>query len=301
MTLSVVVTVVDGGAALERCLAALSAQAGGPPMEILVPFDAADAAVAAAADRWPAVRFLDLGAVTTRHPPDSHAGRHELFDRRRSAGLATATGDLVAIIEDRGVPAPDWAAAFIRLHADLPHEVIGGSVALGRTNVLARAVYLCDFGRYAPPITPGPRDYVTDVNVCYKRAALERTRDLWRERYHETTVHWELQRTGAVLWLAREPVVRQERDGLTLAGLLAERWAWGRLFAYTRARASSPPARLARAALSPALPVLMTARIVRDAVRRGAAREALRTLPALLLLLTAWAGGEAAGYLTARP
>ncbi len=300
-TLSVVVTVVDGGAALQRCLAALTAQDAALPLDVIVPWDDSVPEVAGLAPQYRAVRFLPLGRLATQHPIASEAGRHECFDRRRAAGLAAATGDLVAIVEDRGIPAPDWARAFARLHAALPYEVIGGAVDLGRPGTAARAVYLCDFGRYAPPFTAGPRDYVTDVNVCYKRGALERTRVLWAERYHETTVHWALRRGGATLWLSPEPVVRQERDGLTVGGLLRERRAWGRLFAYTRSRESPAAVRLVRAALAPVLPLVMGWRIVRREAVRGRLTATLPTLPLLLCLLAAWAAGEAEGYLSGRP
>ena len=295
---SVVVTVVDGGAALERCLTALTAQ--DVPLDIIVPVDATAAAAAAVARRFPAVRVVELGELATGHPAHSPGGQHELFDRRRAAGLAAATGHLVAIVEDRGVPDPGWARAFQALHDRLPNQVIGGAVALGRSALLNRAVFACDFARYAPPFEPGPRGYVTDVNVCYKRAALEQTRELWRERYHETTVHWALQRDGQSLYLAAEPVVRQHRDGLALGALLRERFAWGRLFAMTRARESPLEARLLRIATAPLLPLVMWARMVPGAARRGELAALLAATPAIWALLGAWAAGEAAGYATAR-
>jgi hypothetical protein len=300
-TLSVVVTVVDGGAALERCLTALASQEGAPSLEVLVPCDATASAAAALALGHPGVRVLDLGVVPTRHTPGSPAGQHELYDRRRAAGLARARGELIAIVEDRGVPHPAWARTFARLHAGLPNAVIGGAVASGRPALLNRAVFLCDFGRYEPPFEAQARDYVTDVNVCYKRAALDRTRDLWLDRYHETTVHWALRRAGETLWLSPEPVVRQMRDDLALGTLIGERFAWGRLFAATRARESSLPARLARAAASPLLPLVMWWRIVRrSGSGRGGGGSVVVATPAILLLLAAWAAGEMAGYLTAR-
>lgn len=299
--LSVVVTIVDGGGALERCLAALAAQQG-PPLEVLVPWDASIPAVAELAQRHPAMRFLPIGTVRTQRPVASPAGQHELYDRRRAAGLAAATGDLVAILEDRGVPRPDWAATMARLHGAMPHAVIGGAVAHGRTGTLNWAVFFCDFGRYQPPLAAGPRPYVTDVNICYKRRALEQTRALWRERYHETTVHWALQRAGETLYLSPEPVVEQHRDGLRLGALLGERLGWGRLFAYTRAREMTFGRRLALALLSPALPFVLLVRHLRGRLERGRDRDAfMRAAPAMFLLLAAWSAGELLGYLTAEP
>ncbi len=298
--LSVVVTVVDGGAALARCLSALAAQPGAPALEVLVPCDDTAASSATIARGFPGVRVLDMGAVLTEHPCATAAGQHELFDRRRAAGLAAASGALVAIVEDRGVPEPDWAAAMADLHRRLPHAVIGGAVAPGKSGAWLRAAFLCDYARYAPPFAEGPRDFVTDVNVCYKRRALEATRALWQQRYHETTVHWALRRAGETLHLSPAPVVRQVRDDRGTGALLAERFAWGRLFAVTRARESTPAQRLVRTATSPLLPFVMWWRILRGAAGRGESGGVLLLTPILFVLLAGWAAGEAAGYLTAR-
>src|SRR4051812_9759021 len=126
MRLSVIVTIVDGGDALARCLAALGGQQSAPAMDVMVPFDSTVSDIPAFTARFPDVRFLPLGTVTTIRSPTGPAGQHELFDRRRAAGLAAASGDLVAILEDRGVPDPDWADTIVQLHRQLSHGVIGG-------------------------------------------------------------------------------------------------------------------------------------------------------------------------------
>lgn len=300
--LSVVVTIVDGGAALDRCLSALATQDLTEPIEVLVPVDDSINGLGPLRARFPKVRWVALGPVPTERPPATPAGQHELFDRRRAVGLREARGPLVGILEDRGVPAGDWARRALELHATRPEEVIGGAVANGVDRVLNWAAYICDFGRYHPGLAAGSRPFVTDTNVVYKREALARTESLWRDRYHETTVHWALMREGGTLRF--EPSLRtvQHRDGLTLGGLLRERLAWGRLFAYTRAREIGTRRRLALAALASALPLLLGVRHLRrhlaDPTTRGAA---LRATPAMLLLLVAWALGESLGYLTGRP
>jgi hypothetical protein len=302
MALSVVVTIVDGGETLERCLAALSAQQRAPAVEVIVPWDDTVAGIPALAARFQSFRFLALGRLTTSRPEASAAGQHELFDRRRSAGLLAAQGPVVAILEDRGVPHPDWAHTLVARHEQLPHAVIGGAIENARDTVPHWAVYFCDFGRYQRPFEPGPRPYVSDVNIGYKRRALEATADLWRTRYHETTVHWALQQAGETLYLVPDLVVDQHRGPLRLSSLIAERFAWGRLFAYTRARESGATRRLALAALTPILPVLLLARHARIQItKRVRLRSFLLAAPAMLVLLTAWSLGEMTGYLTARP
>jgi hypothetical protein len=246
--------------------------------------------------------FLALGRVDTARPTFSPAGQHELFDRRRSAGLAVASGDVVAILEDRGVPRPDWARRMMALHAELPHAVIGGAIENGRNALLNWAVYFCDFSRYQRPFSPGPRPYVSDVNIGYKRRAIDDTAELWRTRYHETTVHWALARAGETLYLSPEPAVDEHRDALTLGALLGERFAWGRLFAYTRAREIGLGRRLVLTALAPVLPFVLLVRHCRTQLtkRRHVARF-ITASPVVLALLAAWSLGEAIGYLTGQP
>ena len=86
--LSVVVTIVDGPAALRRCLAALGKQRNAPTLQVLVPFDDSVPGVATLTSEFPEVHFISMGAVSTDRPAASAAGQHELFDRRRSAGLS---------------------------------------------------------------------------------------------------------------------------------------------------------------------------------------------------------------------
>jgi glycosyl transferase family 2 len=301
MRLSVVVTIVDGGAALSRCLAALANQETPPPLEVIIPYDDSVAGIPAIAQRFTAFTFLDLKTLHTSEPKTGPAGQHELYDQRRAAGLGAAQGDLVAIVEDRGVPRANWAATAVKLHARLPYPAIGGAIENGRDRILNWAVYFCDFGRYQTPFAPGARDYVSDVNVCYKRAAIVQTGPLWRTRYHEPLVHRALVDAGGVLFLAPELVVDEIRDDLHLGALIQERVAWGRLFATLRVADISGWRRAVLAVLSPLLPALLFVRLARDrAVRRRSRSRFIAASPLVLVLLCAWCLGEAVGYWSPR-
>lgn len=299
---SVVVTVVDGEDAVRECLLALANQVDAPALDVIVPWDSSVPEVGALQADFPGVRFLALGRIATERPLQSPAGQHELYDRRRSAGLKAARGDIVCLLEDRGPPEPDWAAQLARLHARLPYAVIGGAVECGVDAPLNWAVYFCDYGRYQLPLDAGPREYVTDVNVAYKRAALERVRGLWEDRYHETTIHWQLMRDGETLWLTPDLVVRQRRRGLSVSGIFRERIEWGRLFAYTRVRKASTTKRVVYLLMSPLLPAILFARQARlQATKRVRLGRFLRVWPLVGLFLTAWSLGELVGYATGRP
>lgn len=297
--LSVVVTIVDGPAALVPFLEALVAQDAPPPMEILVPYDTSLAEVGRLAARFPMVTFLDIGSVATDHRIASAAGQHELYDRRRAAALAVARGDLVAILEDRGRPRADWARTAVRLHRQ-PWAVIGGAIEPTAGRLVDWALHVCDFSRYSLPFSAREAEWVSDVNVVYKRRALEVTRELWHDRFQEALVHWELRRQGEVLHLSPDLVVDHHRTKRSLARLLAERYGWGRLFGATRASAVSRSRRLMLALAAPIIPVVLLWRHGRVQWRRGEGDRFVRALPLLLALLTAWTAGETWGHLTGR-
>lgn len=298
--LSVVVTVVDGGAVLLRCLEAIAAQVGAPAMEVIVPWDETIGEVGALATRFPDITFLPLGRLAPAGRPANAFDAHLLYDRRRAGGLRAARGALLAMLEDRGWPRPDWAATMTDLHERLPHGGIGGAIEDGAEDPLRRAVFHCDFGRYEPPLADGEVEYASDINICYKRRALDELRSLWSERYQEAEINWELVRRGDRLWLGDSPRVVQQRAPLSLPQALRERLHWGRTFGQVRGRAGSRMQALARAAASPLVPGLLLFRHLRRQRRRGRPlRSMLADLPLMALLTTCWAAGEAAGEIGA--
>src|SRR5689334_24073204 len=116
--LSIIITVVEGGRALSRCLEALAKQTYPPSLEVIVPYDETISEVASLAERFPAILFMNLGALVDKRSARNAFTQHVLFDRRRAAGLGAAKGNLVAMIEDRVRPRSDWAASMMTLHAN---------------------------------------------------------------------------------------------------------------------------------------------------------------------------------------
>ena len=149
-------------------------------------------------------------------------------------------------------------------------------------------------------MTGGPADFLSDVNVSYKRSALEAVNDRWRDGYYEPAVHQALRAHGGVLWLDPSIVIEHQRGRLDLLPCLRERYAWARLYAGKRCDELSPHRRAALALLAPLLPALLLARQVRGAWSRRR-QENARALPLVAVLLCAWSIGEAVGYWTGRP
>ena len=295
--LSIVVTITDGDSHVDRCLHALSTQDGAPPLEIIVPlYEGVDDAPGLRA-RWPGVRFVTVEG----HRPAAHSHAHWAYDRRRAAGLRAATGDLVAMTEDHAIPDPDWCAQIVRAHRS-PHAAIGGSIDHVGSGVLNWAVYFCDFGRYQKPFTAAAAEYISDVNVSYKRDALMKCSALWQEFYHETSIHSCLIARGDTLWKTPQISVAYDRGRLRLSTLLPERFHWARVFAGRRAQSMTAAVRFVYAVASPVLPVVLLARKFREALRSRESLAAFVTsAPSMLLLLAVWACGEMTGYATAEP
>jgi hypothetical protein len=298
--LSVVVTIVDGGVALRRFLDAISNQVGAPSMEILVPYDESVSSVGTWQGEYPFVRFIPMGARRTLRPIATASGQHDLIDQRRAEGLREARGSLIAILEDRSPPRSDWAANMARLHDALPHGVIGGVIEFSPGDDLNWSLWACDFGRYAPGSSPGPRAWISDVNVCYKRRCVEMTRELWSERFNEARMHWTLKERGETLYLSNEPVVYNQATYRSLSRVLVERFQWGRSFGCARAAHSSPIARFAYVLGSPAIPFVLFARHWRTQNQLGNGSRFVAAARYTLPVLVSWTAGEAWGAITQR-
>jgi len=301
--LSVVVTVVSdtseqaGTENLEGCLLALRQQVNPPAMEVLVTCDSRLGGIRELEQKFPEASFIVVDKLCTARSGPSR----EHHDELRWIGMRKARAPLIALVEDVGQPDANWAAALVREHAQ-PYAAIGGAMENGIDRALNWAVYFGDFGRYQNPVYRGPSEFVSDANVCYKRAALERVADAWAETYSESRVHAALAKQGEQIALSPEVVMHQHRLGLHLGPALVERYVWGRSYAAVRIALVGTARRLVFAALCPLLPFVLLLRqwgnVMRTKRNRGAF---LKALPLTFLLDVAWSWGEFAGYVTGHP
>lgn len=297
--LSVVVTILASEEGLtSRCLRALSTQRDAPPTQIIVPLYPSLDGGAGLRQMWPTVQFIDI----PEDPPPPHPGlEHWKYDRRRSAGLAAARGEVIAMTEDRAIPGDRWCATLWEEHRRRAYGVIGGGVEYTGSAVVNRAVFYCDFGRYQPPFQAALVDYVSAANVSYKRAVLENCHDVWKDFYDESEVHGRIREAGGKIYLTPELTVRYDRGPLPARLALRQKRASGRVFAGRRAQAGTAR-RMAYAALSPALAPLMLFRMFWLRKRRGQpVGPFLTAAPFTFLCLLFWSLGEFMGYATAQP
>jgi hypothetical protein len=282
-------------------LETLVTQADPAETEIIVPYDKWTADAGDLAQEFPQVHFHyydDFGVLSSGAIP---ARAHRLYDRRRAVGLQLARGQIIAMTEDHAVPAADWINE-IRAAHERPYAVIGGAIENAVDRPLNWALYYCDFGRYGRPLPAGEAESVSDVNVSYKRDALNSIREVWNETYHETIAHWALRARGETLYLDPRIMVYQRRPEISWRQIYRERIEWGRAFAEGRVAEISSRRRLVYAAGAPALPIIIALRVwKRMRHQRRSPGQIIRTLPVAAVLLTGWALGELIGYVAGAP
>jgi hypothetical protein len=205
------------------------------------------------------------------------------------------------MLEDHEFPDTRWAAEVLAAHAATEYAGIGGAVENSVKGPLNWAVFFCDFAQYLNPVRSGPSPVATDVNVSYKREALDAIAPVWQARFHERLVHAALLARGFVLALSPAIVVHQHRVGLTPGEAITERFIWGRSYAATRAEGWGVGRRVLYGSLSPLLPCVLLMRITATVIgKRRKLAEFVRALPWVAALATVWSVGEMVGYFTVR-
>lgn len=282
MRLSVIVTSYNSPTTLAECLASLARQS--EAAEIVVADCSAQNPAAALQARFPAVRFL-------------HFSERRKVPELRWAAFEHTTGGIVAAVEARCVPSPQWCRALLRAHEAQPDApAAGGPVLLAaEANAISTGLYFNEYGLFAPPIEQGWRNELSGANLSYKRAALEAEPDLLRAGAWETLLHARWRERGLRLWLASDAAVTFH-NSMPLGTILRQRFHYGRGYAGARFAAAARASRLAYALGSPfLLPFLLTARTAR------LRWNWVRSLPWQLVFGLAWSAGETAGYLFGPP
>ncbi len=302
LKLTVIVTIVSGIGAARNCLQVLAPQITVGHAEIIVPFDKWSAEIGNLATEFPTVNFHYIEDLGIAENEKISAHEHRLYDRRRAAGLQIAGGEIIAMTEDHALPAKDWCEQILAAHERSDAAVIGGAIENAVDKPLNQAWYFCDFGRYGRPFEQRESEFVSDVNVSYKREYLTAIRREWSESYHETLVHWALQKRGAKILLNENLVVYQNRPPLSLRDAFIERINWGRIFAETRTAKLNLPQRFLYAAGTVFLPPLLFWRAARNMRRQNNTFwQIVKLTPLLFFLLAGWSLGEFSGYLSGAP
>ena len=282
--LSVIVPSVNGWSDLAGCLEALEALRSEADLEVLVIDRCGSEVREEVARRFPNARVFPVSKETT-------------IPQMRALGFANATGNSVAVIEDHVIVPRGWAKAMLAAQTqDSP--VIGGSVENGATTRLVDvAAFLCEYSHCMPPLPSGNVLWLTGNNVVYPRELLRRYQSVIDRGGWENLLHEAFRHDGIPL-VCRPEIQVSHKKHYTVGEYVSQRYLYSRSYAGVRFPNASLPARMARSAAALALPPLLLWRTVSRIMAKGRYRaELVRSMPLLLVFVTAWAAGEVVGYL----
>ncbi|MEB3165820.1 MAG: hypothetical protein VKO65_04045 [Cyanobacteriota bacterium] len=158
------------------------------------------------------------------------------------------------------------------------------------------ALTLIEYGRYFRVAPEGPIADVPSINVAYDADHLDKALGPDATGFYEVEVHARLRTDGARMWRVPAAVMVDDNRRPLAEAVLAQ-FHHGRLYGGQRSTRRSIPSRLLHLALTPAIPLVLLARIAPETWAAGRGSQLIRALPALALLLLAWAVGEATGTL----
>ncbi len=284
---SVVLASNNTAAVISDCLTALTAQANGASVEIIVADSSSDHTAELVKSGFPVVRLL-------------HFSEPLNVPLLRGAGIAEARGEIIAIIDPYCIVDDQWLARLQALHANQPDAVIGGSVELaeaGEQSIVTWATFLSEYEAFVPPVVAGPAVELTGNNLAYKRQALGDREALANSGFWKSFINKNLRANGHQLWTDPSIAVRL-RKPIPFLEFLGSRYHHGRCFAAMRSAETTRLERWLRALTVPMLPALGLFRQTRRFWPKGRyRREFLLAAPLLFLFHVSWAWGELWGYL----
>lgn len=281
--ISVVIASIVGEPFIDDCLASVFAQEAPPAFEVIVVDCRGAENVARLRSRFPAVRFVELPA-------------RESVPRLRRIGVEHATADIVAIVEEHCVVAPNWLATVSRtLTRD--YGVVGGPILDdGYARIQDWVTYFIEYGSWLPPWSDGPTSFVNGANVAYRRDLLMAHRAMLDDGYWEATLHPTLLTEGMRFRSVPAMAVRH-RGPFDYFYYLRQRYWFSRAYAGSRSGSVSRAGRLAYLMAAPVVPVLLLARLATRVVRkRHRVGRFVLSLPLLFVALCVYAAGEWMGY-----
>ena len=281
--LSIIVPSVNGLGDLIGCLEAVEKLRTTVQLEVIVVDRLGGSVAAAVRDRFPAVKLLPVPSGTT-------------IPQMRHLAFAEATGAAVGVIEDHVIVPPDWGRRMLGALGD-GANVVGGSIVNAATDTLVDwAAFLCEYSACLPPIPSGPSDWLPGNNVIYRRAVLDKFREVTAEGRWENRLHDAMKGTGEILW-CRPDIIVGHKKHYTFGEYLSQRYLYARSYAGARVAGAPTGRRLGYGAAALLLPPLLLVRTLQRLSAKQVDRAlVLRSLPMIAVFVTSWGLGEVIGY-----
>jgi len=215
---SVVVCTHNGARTIRECLEGLL-RLDYPDVEVVVVDDGSTDATAAIVRQYP-VRLI-------RTP-------NRGLSSARNTGLAAATGDIVAYIDDDAAPDPHWLQYLVATLAATDHAAVGGpNIPPPDEGLVAACVARSPGGPAHVLLTDREAEHIPGCNMAFRRRALEAIGGFdprFRTAGDDVDVCWRLREAGFTIGFSPGAVVFHRRRGSVRA-------FWRQQVGYGRAEA----------------------------------------------------------------
>ncbi len=282
---SVVIASLVGAPFIDECLASLERQAAGLGAEVIVVACGPPAYADRIARKFQWVRVI-------------HRVERETVPDLRKRGVEEASGEVIAIIEEHCLAAPDWLARTLDAHAGGDFGVVGGPVMdHGYARLRDWVVYFIEYNNSLPPWRDGEQHDLNGANIAYTRAVLLKYREYLSGGYWEASLHPRLRVGGVKFRPAREMLVHH-RGPFDYGYYLRQRYWFSRAYAGARSQHLPASRKIAYLVAAPVAPFLLLARTAsRVLARRCRVKKFALSIPLLIPALFAYVAGECMGYL----
>jgi glycosyltransferase involved in cell wall biosynthesis len=279
---SIVIASIVGPPFIDDCLESVKQQAKACGAEVIVVACGPASYAKRIADKFPWVRVV-------------HREKRETIPDLRRHGVECANGEIIAIIEEHCLAAPDWLSRAVAAHRGGDYGVVGGPVVDHAYKRLRDwVVYFCEYNNYLPPWRDGEWHDLGSANIAYSRAVLLKYKELLGAGYWEAALHPRLIADGVKFRAVPEMMVHH-RGPFDFGYYLQQRYWFSRAFA--GARKLSTLHKLAYFLAAPAVPFLLLARMAQRVWRRHCrVHKFAQSLPLLIPALIVYVAGEVVGY-----
>jgi glycosyltransferase involved in cell wall biosynthesis len=280
---SVVIASIVGAPFIDDCLTSLEQQAKDCAAEVIVVACGTREYAQRIAARFPWVRVVH------------RAARETVPDLRRH-GVQAAAGEIIAIIEEHCLAAPDWLTRAITALEAGDCSVVGGPVVdHGYQRLRDWVVYFCEYNNYLPPWRHDEWHDLGSANIAYSRAVLMKYQHLLGAGYWEAALHPHLLSQGVKFRAVPEMRVHH-RGPFDYGYYLQQRYWFSRAFAGARKLPAAH--KIAYFLAAPLVPFLLLARMAQRVWRRHCRVEKFaQALPLMIPALVVYVAGEFVGYL----
>jgi glycosyltransferase involved in cell wall biosynthesis len=280
---SVVIASLVGPPFIDDCLQSVEQQAKALGAEVIV-VACGDAEYAARiGQKFPWVKVI-------------HRSQRETVPELRLHGVEGASGEIIAVIEEHCLAAPDWLQRAVEGFAGGEFGVVGGPVVdHAYPRLRDWAVYFIEYNNYLPPWRKGEPHDLGSANIAYSRLLLLKYRAFLTGGYWEAALHPKLWAEGVKFRPLPEMQVHH-RGPFNYGYYLQQRFWFSR--AFSGARQMPLAKKFAYFVASPVVPILLLGRMAARVFGLGChPGKFVQSLPLLVPALYVYVAGEFMGYL----